>query len=98
MDELDKLAAEKVMGRMPHDCNVYRDKNGFIYWQPTRDIAQAWELLEKLNHAYQIYHYNDGVTEVMIYDPDQGPIGGKSKKVVAEAITKACLKAVGVEL
>jgi hypothetical protein len=55
LDELDRLAAEKVMGwSLQH--GVWHDmaqpeptwKMVIDYWRPTRYIAQAWECLENL--------------------------------------------------
>ena len=103
LDEMDKLAAEKVMGWRSMGSHyasgpMTRDRvHRKDTWQPTSNIAQAFELLEKINYAYQIFSYNDDLIEVLIYAP-QGLIAGESKKVVAEAITKACLKAVGVDV
>lgn len=98
LDKLDRLAAEKVLGKtqMPEfemvngKCYVDRE-----FWQPTRNIAQAWECLEKadLLNWYDLgrigtsYRIVDGYGEELAL-ADTAP----------EAIVRAVLKDSGVEV
>lgn len=96
LDELDRLAAEKIM--------LFEDIEGLYSfrhllmlpyrttWEPTRNIAQAWECLEKLGMLFRIdaLHYDKRFRCELfpshIYANDEtAPL----------AIVKACLKAVG---
>lgn len=108
LDELDRLAAEKVMGwtfvRMHAQIDCWDDgtpnKIPRDCWQPTRNIAQAWECLEK-----------HGTTAVINFIPGHGascvvfsklneniePISLQAT-TAPEAITRACLAARGVKI
>lgn len=108
LDELDRLAADKVMGWhqamfsfSSHDpFPVWHDEsNKFVskpeYWQPTRNIAQAYELLEKFEKftvmKFELPHigkYRAQVNDDLL----------TSGETAAEAIVKACLKAKGINI
>lgn len=112
LDELDKLAAEKVIGWEinEHPKNAYpaywgRDTSArwLTDWQPTRNISQAFECLEKLNPKYfdiskteyagsPMYVVSLAGTEVGSYDTKA------TDKDIAICIVRACLRAKGVEV
>lgn len=88
LDELDRMAAEKVMGGQLL-CSSPE-------WQPTRNIAQAWECLDKFKWAEPEINWSDeqhcwGCTF------RKGPRDGymECTNTAAEAIVLACLKAHG---
>ncbi len=107
LDELDQLAAEHVMEwevileLMPEEQTHYFF-NGFEYktqdWQPTRNIAQAWELIAKLateewkstiyaGHQKQscvIFKYSESFHEY--------------GETIEESIVRACLLSKGIEI
>lgn len=110
LDELDRLAAEKVMGMVWSSIKINASifegwsEPGREYqrlhtpWQPTRNIEQAWECLEKLSAEGW---------KATIYDGDQAKSCVVFKyadsfheygKLAPEAIVRACLKAKGVEI
>lgn len=120
LDEMDRLAAEKIMGwklRTEYQMTIPPRSIGngwlgiedqkFKYsdseWQPTRNIAQAFELLDKFP-AFQLFTRYPAVKprcECVVYtaeDPNTARVESISVvegNTAAEAITKACLKAVG---
>lgn len=105
LDRLDKLAAEKVMGWIwdpAHDCyldglsikatGAESDEN---HWQPTRNIAQAWECLEKLDEiGWNVSFGYSGYKAVIMTDNWIE----ESAETAPLAIVRACLKAKGVEI
>lgn len=100
LDELDRLAAEKVMGYAFDDkFHVWLTQDGKYVtndWCPTRYIEQAWELLEKMGTKFRmLINYHE--VNLPSY---QVAIGGHefSEKSAPLAITKACLKAVGEDV
>lgn len=118
-DELDRLCAEKIMGwkhlagefvtqqHFPLEPIRYGDNSsGGRWWtvyQPTKNIAQAWELLEKFNKwAFHSYaspagrHYS--FTIYIDYEYQMGKMFGGHEDTAPLAIVKACLKAKGVEV
>lgn len=66
-------------------------------WHPTRNIAQAWELLEKVKENLPEISYESGNWycgfEFQTYKHT-----GQMAPTAPEAITRACLKAGGVEI
>lgn len=105
LDELDRLAAEKLMGFTEdewhtHPCGCPTD------WQPTRNISQAWELLEKMREQ----GWFSSTTELsldkgkpnwcwgLIYKKDGSTRYAEGRGPAPEAIVRACLKAKGIEL
>lgn len=105
LDELDKLAAEKVMGWEinEHPKNAYpaywgRDTSArwITDWQPTRNISQAWECLEKFKEFRIDQEEGPEFMNVIIWfngDMHYGYGDG-----IPEAIVRACLAAKGVEV
>lgn len=117
LDELDRLAAEKVMGFRLVDDWAWEGEKYLEYqvpgsaertayeetapiWQPTRNIAQAWECLEKFDN-WQVER-----SPAPMEDPYGCTILTKENDVLtfergataAEAITLAALAAKGVEI
>lgn len=115
LDELDRLAAEKVMGMqelsakdfipVPNDGKLYFTKLHAPEccpepWQPTRNIAQAWECLEKfdkIGHSISMCNLRKGDWNCEIIDRDDGCFSSKAETAPL-AIVRACLKAKGVEV
>ncbi len=98
LEELDRLAAEKVMGwdgiYFVGIAMKYREE----MWQPTRNIAQAFELLWKLQPAYYAVqcfqtHHRCYIEMVMNQKGDEAD-GGDDPL----AIVKAALRVKGVDL
>lgn len=118
LDELDKLAGEKVMGwHLDNDrfkpgiylhekdskkYTDYCDGNlcssiGFIWWHPTRNIAQAMELLSHFNN-WSVQRLPSGVKfECSILTEENDILTCVASESVSETIVRACLKAEGVE-
>ena len=99
LDELDRLAAEKVMGWylvfggwFPEPDSRSKLIMSIHYWQPTRNIAQAWECLEKFKYV-SIKSYGEN-WRVWVDDSENCFV----EETAPLAITKACLKAKGVEV
>ena len=113
LDELDRLCAEKVMGwfyvgiLIVNSRKSYQTSDGsvidFSDWQPTRNIAQAWECLEKISAGYVIRKgpllYRCLLAKADSYEgeEDLGTYEGKAD-FAPLAIVLACLKAVGCEV
>ena len=108
--ELDALVAEKVMG-WTVGLGIFRDQYGTIRnsqstfeqyepsirWQPSTDIRDAWEVVEKMrgNHTFFIESYPVGETWWAQFTPlnvDEEYHGGAS--TVPLAICRAALKSV----
>lgn len=121
LDELDRLAAEKVMGWKLIEVNAgvvgveefWEADDGkeihVLQWQPTTNIAQAWECLEKMKEyvsMIEVEYYkmknNKDDWRCVINIPNGKPHGIDSHICLAsnaaEAIVKACLKAKGVSI
>lgn len=68
---LDKLVAEKVMGWREEDGYYYDVKGGIrslLYdFNPSVDIASAWEVVEKLDLFRKYYLTHDSIDEWSIY-------------------------------
>jgi hypothetical protein len=114
LDELDRLAAEKVMGwgkrlisntdRHPGDVALrpeqwtWRTESLLLdveNWQPTRDIAQAWECLQKMEGSYNVtWNHLHKNWFCSLWDKSHTA----EAPTAPEAIVRACLKAKGVEL
>lgn len=115
LDELDKLAAEKVMGWHLVNtawCEARHDISGGketffsdwywmpqLHWQPTRNIAQAWECLEKMGNPFHMSYLPFRGKDVysltlLLLDRDVIEVG----PTFSEAIVRACLKAKGVKI
>ncbi len=101
LDILDDLCAAFIMGAVADaDCpfGPYFDICG-MNWRPTRNIAQAWKCLEKLDVEFSVYsphRSNDPekfVVNVMGNDFVMRHVRDSSLPL---AIVKACLAAVGV--
>lgn len=104
LDELDRLAAEKIMGWIMDLGSAYaKDSDGnpaqemHEIWQPTRNIAQAWECLEKLKRLGPAVSYScdtsDWECQFRYSDLE---INDWESRSAPEAIVRACLKAKGV--
>jgi hypothetical protein len=100
---LDSLAAEKIMGwRLPKEVNEWtywmEGKEHIISvsgWHPTREIWQAWELLEKFDR-FEVDKSSHVKGQYVVYVYNSDRTGAGANAVTAPlAITKACLKAVG---
>lgn len=109
LDKLDRLAAERVMGWYPAEGSDAHGKipgdfwlddsagppRAVMDWQPTRNIAQAWECLEKMEGSYN-------VTWNPLHNSWFCSLWDKSHTAEAEtaplAIILTCLKAKGVEV
>lgn len=97
LDDLDKLAAMKIMGL---DEKVLLILEGSLRhpgekWQPTRNIAQAFELLAKLNHTAIVNYIPSNSSSCVIYSGVRMGSVSSIAKTTPEAITQTCLKAVG---
>lgn len=105
IDELDKLAAEKIFGwvyfDIPRTRAYWSDGENHIIddvdWNPTENIAQAWECLEKFE-TWRIY--NDAVDDkIEVHVLSERDIRYGAFAVTAPlAIVKACLKAKGIDI
>lgn len=106
LDEMDKLAAEKIMG-MVESSIVINDITFYGYaepgkeyqrlhtrWSPTRNIAQAWELLA--DYDYLVSKSKE--YRCLLVSKNNGHIYDEKAETAPLAITKACLNAVGVEV
>lgn len=109
LDKLDRLAAEvmgwelimftdgrwtgKVIKNNPNGSDVFD-------WKPTRDIANAWQCLEKTIERNPIFSME--IREQWrceFYDPEECKFYAEGFALMApEAIVRACLKAKGVEI
>lgn len=95
LDELDKLSAEKIMGFTVDQ--YYYELTDHFEWQPTHNISQAWECLQKLGYEYSLYSTN-GRHGCVVW-----PFGANYDYVseadsAAEAIVCACLRAKGITI
>lgn len=107
-DELDRLAAEKVMGwnisKMPswgNDGPIILEFEGrgdpSKFWKPTSDITQAWQCLEKLNPEFlNIMKTEYGGKKLYLVEVSEKERG--RSEIISEAIVRACLKAKGIEV
>lgn len=104
LDELDRLAAEKVMGWVPTNVHdFYKEKEGdtkFVnrdYWNPTRNISQAFECIEEMaDERWLVTLYagaQDKSAVIYRYDHSFHEYGN----TLPEAIVRACLKAKGID-
>lgn len=117
LDDLDKICAEKILGWSlitPNDSRLplyYKDFDGewpqVGQYQPTRNIAQAWDLAEKFDFFNLWYDK----TNTLLHEA----FGGKWECTVVPhrdlndkrmyeyadtaplAIVRACLRAKGIE-
>ncbi len=110
LDRLDRLAAEIIMGYKPNNFGhvayglkvkgqyeiFYGDSSD--YFEPTRNISQAWELLEKFKDVTYYYpHIWFGGKYWHAY-VDKNILWAAEEKTAPLAIVKACLLAKGVEI
>lgn len=116
LDELDRLCAQKVMGWKLGNHPGY--PNSEILWfhsaecpvidepdfRPTRNIAQAWECLEKFPAYVVATYYKHTKNEIVKVHAAKAfkTLGVDTDFIEAEtaplAITKACLSACGVDI
>lgn len=97
--EIDQLIAEKVMGWRTHSHSPFmwytggtsRLKTDFC---PSKDIGNAWEVVEKMNCPYCMWNDEDG--NHLIHFGNMEHIGKSEEAPMAIAI--ASLKAKGVEV
>ena len=127
LDELDRLAAIHVMGWRRDDdehcpsvplyigtnaLGLTHEKCSVEDWQPTRNIAQAWECWEKILAEAEYCcadisaPYHEGFEIKMrkhMSSHEKGQydvhVGGCDQyRSAPEAIVRACLKAKGIEV
>jgi hypothetical protein len=89
LDRLDALCAEGIMGWDLSKRTID------LFWQPTRNISQAFEVLEKFKH-FRINSTVSGPIEAVIFDEDWKLIQNSCASTAPLAIVKACLKAKGL--
>jgi hypothetical protein len=104
--EIDRLVAEKVMGWTPDDAppghRPYWQHNGEgvqdeYDWQPTADIAQAFQVVERmaaLEWHFSSDWYKGGWVAFSHEDDNWMAVGDSFPRVVCIA----ALKALGVEV
>jgi hypothetical protein len=109
-DELDKLAATEVMGFVwskirigDTDTEIHgyclpgeERKKLHHRWQPTRNIAQAWEMLDKFPEFRIDQEEGPKYLNVIIWDKGEMYYG--TADTAPLAIVRACLKAKGVSV
>ena len=105
LKKIDALVAEHVMGFKPYK-EGYKDENGFEFYQEnvrfrypkySTNIADAWEILEKLRLDKK-YSYN---IELYLYDDACECVVGNLSEMdtsMPKAICLAALKAKGVDI
>lgn len=113
LDELDRLAAEKVMGMqelsakdfipVPNDGKLYFTKLHAPEccpepWQPTRNIAQAWECLEKFTSIGPVVSYSCDTSNWSCEFRYSDIEVDRECATAPEAIVRACLKVKGVDV
>lgn len=93
LDKLDRLAAEKIMGwRLNGEIETSSWVGGPVelhvgLWWPTRNIAQAWQLISRLYHlAIRIHNTTGGWCAVVGFEMEV-------EQTAPLAIVKACLRA-----
>lgn len=99
LDRLDRLCATEIMG-WTDDQPIF----GVDFYSPTRNIAQAWELLGKINKNFAVtrfYEKNNLSDLNIVYGAkvflEFGHDVEYSKAETAElAIVLACLQAKGI--
>lgn len=116
LDELDRLAAEKIMGwelryqvwfraTCGNEIDIKRDfLMSHNQWQPTKNIAQAWQCLEKLREdgwfssCTELTH-DSGEPDWMwgLIHIKDGITRFTGRGPAPLAIVTACLKAKGIE-
>lgn len=104
LDEMDRLCAEKIMGwdSVRTEIGIFLSAGG-IRWKPTRNIAQAWEVLEKVDLTFNISKDKDhSKAPWIVWFDEFVDKFGINRDATADtaplAIVKACLKAKGVEI
>jgi hypothetical protein len=78
-----------------HVHKVYH-QSGFDHWQPTRNIAQAWEMLDKFPEFRIDQEEGPKYLNVIIWDKGEMYYG--TADTAPLAIVRACLKAKGVSV
>lgn len=105
LDELDKLAAEKIMGwyyREEYKRFEYQPRGDATTpcspkdWKPTRNIAQAWQCFERFEERTirSVKNRYEAYVSIPVDGMHEGFYGQGG--TAAEAIVRACLKAKGV--
>ena len=109
LDELDGRAATQIMGWIPSNApfleGVYRFKDSIqtarVHWHPTSDIAQAWEVFQKILSDNSVTtaavatfdkERNRWYAEVRIKEVGQHSLYVNGIDSAPEAIVRACLK------
>lgn len=106
LDELDRLCAKyffperMVMGDPYIIANQGSHFEHLADWQPTRNISQAWEVLEKFNHPAQGVRVSKKPGDIdysaEIRNCSEDEIYGAHANTAPLAIVRACLKAKGL--
>ena len=108
--EIDKLVAEKIMGwTLPEETITYwsnwRDANGnelrsVKAWQPTSDIAQAWQVIEKLSQGGNDFDTWKRFSDILEKHAaiHYCSLWGFSSSEASRIICMAALRALGVEV
>jgi hypothetical protein len=112
LDKLDRLCAEGIMGwQLIQGCYLFEGQafedaeNGHPIaadvksWQPTRNIAQAWEVLERFTEYSVCVLKGDSYWRCQIILEEPGNIKEfhqEEANTAPLAIVRACLKAKGL--
>lgn len=99
--DADKLIAEKAMG-WKYDAGYWVDAKGGIRsllydFNPSTDIACAWEVVEKLDLFRRYFLVKEADNEWSIQDYDYDPGVFAVAETVPLVICKAALKMAGCE-
>jgi uncharacterized protein YpuA (DUF1002 family) len=86
--EMDELVATKVMGW----------KNPWQPFQPSTDIADAWQVVDKLKEDYNMWLEQEGIYQCMFFKNNPYEQDYSFAKTAPEAICKAALLVMGVEI
>ena len=94
LDELDRLAAEKVMGWKEVQPGLWDCGQPVLEeldeWQPTRNISHAWQLIEKLSPRLYTIAKSDSGYDIYLNEEE---IYIQDCETISLTIVKACLKA-----
>lgn len=109
-EELDRLAAEKIMEiegkyRGDGDWVTYDEKTNYTTvtrYQPTRNIAQAFELLEKLDKNFAVTKLGEPQGEkkynAKVFVRTEKAVNYSNSDSAPLAIVLACLRSLGLEI
>lgn len=93
LDRLDRLAAETIICIHDKVTAGAALQEFYDHWQPTRNISQAWQCLEKFDEiGWNVSFGYSGYKAVIMTDNWIE----ESAETAPRAIVKACLKARGV--